>query len=148
MVCKAGRSPDSTQTGGPGSLRVCGVAKAPQFLGCMELKDLVFTFKMQGDSFICRELSMGWLLWLVFPMMLGLKAPCWDPLMTRLWQVEGSSGQCGLGELLLRDPNSILSQLLQQAPNSMPFTAFYPETCVKCFKLTQTPARCTKPPLQ
>lgn len=67
---------------------------------------------MQGDSFICRELSMGWLLWLVF-LMLGLKSHCWAPLMTHLWQVEGSSGQCGFGELLLIDPNSILSQLLQ-----------------------------------
>lgn len=55
---------------------------------------------------------MGWLLWLVF-LMLGLKSHCWAPLMTHLWQVEGSSGQCGFGELLLRDPNSILSQLLQ-----------------------------------
>lgn len=43
----------------------------------------------------------------------GTEVPLLAPLMTHLWQVEGSSGQCGLGELLLRDPNSILSQLLQ-----------------------------------
>ena len=29
MVWEGGRSPDSTQTRGLGSLRVCGVAKAP-----------------------------------------------------------------------------------------------------------------------
>ena len=79
---------------------------------------------MQGDSFICRELSMGWLLWLVF-LMLGLKSPCWPPSWHTCGRWRAHQDSVVLGSFCSETPTPYSPNSCSRPPTpcpSLPFT--------------------------